>query len=525
MYPIIQETEHYTVTEKLLPMSDGICLYTRCTIPKGAKKYPTVFIRTPYDPPQKGNPCTIDKNVEAVFVSAGYAVVRQHCRGTGDSDGFCLPYSEKERSDGLDTLALIREMPFYNGEIFLWGGSYLASVHYLYLDTAPADIKGAVFAIQTDRMYFHKYRNGCVYDPVGNTNWYLDRIRRKYPAQDRSQVDKRPYINIMPRVIGTDIPRFADMMRNDHYNDFWKNDPRTHLIENLKLPVLWIDGWYDFYLGGMYSMWQRLPEKTKAKSAFLIGPWGHATQTAKNCPYPLPDGNIPVDYAAQWFESIRQKTPYPYAKTGKITYYSIGGGNWSTANTAISPRPEKTLYFRENLTLVGTPDTADTQITYRYDPDNAPCCFRHNGIFPGHAPNSVPGVITFLSEPAEYEQRFLGPVHWHMTVSSDCDDTAFFLRVSMVENGVSYNLTQLITSLSHIAPDCYAGIPITIDLDTTPIAFTLKKGCQLRVDISSHSDIFAPHANVKGHWAEVTETKIANNTLHLKDAYIALPIE
>jgi len=68
-------------------------------------------------------------------------------------------------------------------------------------------------------------------------------------------------------------------------------------------------------------------------------------------------------------------------------------------------------------------------------------------------------------------------------------------------------------------------MPITIDLDTTPIAFTLKKGCQLRVDISSHSDIFAPHANVKGHWAEVTETKIANNTLHLKDAYIALPIE
>ena len=286
MYPIIQETEHYTITEKLLPMSDGIRLYTRCTVPKSTAKCPTVFIRTPYDSPKNGTPCTIDKDVEAVFVSAGYAVVRQHYRGTGDSNGFCLPYSEKERSDGLDTLALIREMPFYNGEIFLWGGSYLASVHYLYLDTAPADIKGAVFAIQTDRMYFHKYRNGCVYDPVGNTNWYLDRIRRKYPAQDRSQVDKRPYINIMPRVIGTDIPRFADTMRNDHYNDFWKNDPRTHLIENLKLPVLWIDGWYDFYLGGMYTMWQRLPEKTKSKSAFLIGPWGHATQTAKNAPIP-----------------------------------------------------------------------------------------------------------------------------------------------------------------------------------------------------------------------------------------------
>jgi len=503
-------------------MSDGICLYTRCTVPKGKQKFPTVFIRTPYDSPQKGIPCTVDKTVEAVFAAAGYAVVRQHCRGTGDSDGFCLPYSEKERTDALDTLALIRQMPFYNGEIFLWGGSYLASVHYLYLDTAPADIKGAVFAIQTDRMYFHKYRNGCVYDLIGNTNWYLDRIRRKYPVQDRSQVDKRPYKNIMPRVIGTDIPHFADTMHNDHYNDFWKNDPRTNLIENLKLPVLWIDGWYDFYLGGMYSMWQRLPEETKSKSAFLIGPWGHATQTAKNCPYPLPDGNIPADHAAQWFTSIRQGTQYPYAKTGKITYYSVGG-NWCTSDAPRSLSAPKQLWFREDLTLSEAPLTKDHQITYRYDPDMPPGCFRHNGIFTGHEANTVPGVITFLSETAEEEQSFYGPIYWHMTVSSDCDDTAFFVRISFVEEGVSYNLTQGITSLSYISPNCRANQPVTVDLETTPIAFNLKKGSRIRVDISSHSDIFLPHPNVKGHWAEVTEPRVANNTLHLKGAYISLP--
>ena len=525
MYPIFQQTEHYTVTEQLLPMSDGICLYTRCTVPTSAEKCPAVFIRTPYDAARKGIPCEIDRDVEAVFAANGYAVVRQHCRGSGDSEGFCLPYSEKERTDGLDTLERIRKMPFYNGEIFLWGGSYLASVHYLYLDAAPADIKGAVFAIQTDRMYFHKYRNGCCYDPVGNTNWYLDRIRRKYPEQDRSQVNKRPYLGIMPRVIGTDIPRFTDMQRNDQYNDFWKADHRTHFAENLKLPVLFLDGWYDFYLGGMCSMWQRLSDETRKKSAFLIGPWGHSTKTARNCPYPLPDGDIPVDYAVQWFESIRQKTQYPYAQTGKINYYSIGGGKWSVADTFSPTQQEKTLYFHKDLTLGAEPSLDNGHITYRYDPDHAPGCFRHNSLFPGHEPNSVPGVVTFLSEPLEAELSCYGPVRWHMTVSSDCDDTAFFFRVSFVEDGTSYNLTQVITSLSHIAPDCHAGMPVTIDLDTTPIAFTLKKGSRIRVDISSHSDIYVPHANIKGHWAEVTETKISHNTLHLKNAHITLPAD
>ena len=521
MYPIIQALDSCLITEQLLPMRDGVQLYTRTVVPKGDGKYPIVFIRTPYDTARKGVPCPPLSDGEAEFVNAGYAVVRQQCRGTADSEGICIPYVN-ERKDGLDTLAQIRKFPFYNGEIFLWGQSYLTSVHLLYLDTAPEDIKGAVLAIQTDRMYFHKYRNGCCYDVVGNANWYLDRLRRQYPQQDRSRLDERPYMDIMSRAVGKDVPAFTAMMQNNCYNDFWKNDPRTQLMENMKLPVLFLEGWYDFYLGGMFSMWQRMHPDGKSRSAFIVGPWGHSTRTARNCPYPLPNGNIPTDHAVQWFNSLRQNTPYPYAQTGKLTYYSLGSEDWYT-ESASQPASVK-FYFSEDRKLSQVPLAQDLRITYRYDPDDAPGCFRHNGIFPGHEPNSIPGVITFLSEPADTRCQFFGPIRWHMTLSSDCEDTAFFIRVSIVENGISYNLTQGITSLSYIAPDCRADMPIPVDLDTTPIAFTLKKGTRLRVDISSHSDIFAPHPNIKGNWAEISECKIANNTLHLKDAYIALPL-
>lgn len=102
---------------------------------------------------------------------------------------------------------------------------------------------------------------------------------------------------------------------------------------------------------------------------------------------------------------------------------------------------------------------------------------------------------------------------------------AFFIRVYFVENDVAYNLTETITSLSYIKEDYKAGEKITIDLFTPPIAFAVKRGGKIRVDISSDGGIYVPHANIKGHWAEVCDTKIANNTIFINDSFIELEME
>ena len=39
-------------------------------------------------------------------------------------------------------------------------------------------------------------------------------------------------------------------------------------------------------------------------------------------------------------------------------------------------------------------------------------------------------------------------------------------------------------------------------------------------------EIYVPHSNTKGHWAKVTETKVATNTVICDgEAYIELPIK
>ena len=180
------------------------------------------------------------------------------------------------------------------------------------------------------------------------------------------------------------------------------------------------------------------------------------------------------------------------------------------------------LYFGENNTLNALPCKTEKSISYVYNPEKRLNCYRFHDIYKAFQIGSVDGVISFQSTEFNEDTSFLGEIRWHMNVSSDREDTAFFIRVYFVENNISYNLTETITSLSHIKENYKAGEKITIDLFTPPIAFTVKKGNKIRVDISSDGGIYVPHANVKGHWAEVTETKIANNTIYLADSFIEL---
>ena len=384
--------------------------------------------------------------------------------------------------------------------------------------------KGAILNIQTDRMYFRNYRNGCCFD-FCNLEWWLSMIRREYPNQNLEGAVKRPYKDIMKRVIGAEYPSYTNLLLNDKYNDFWEKDPRTYAIDSLKIPVLFVEGWYDYYIEGMFSMWERLPEETKEKSSFVVGPWGHDTAVSTKAKYPLENGNIPTDYAVKWFNSIRGGIPYKYAKSGQVNYYSIGKDVWNTAAYPATDFKAMRLYFGESNALNDSPCETEKSISYVYDPEKRLNCYEYQNIYRTTDVGGVDGVISFQTPEFTEDKSFFGKIRWYMNVSSDCDDTAFFIRVYFVEDNIAYNLTETITALSHIKEDYQAGDRLAIDVYTPPIAFTVKKGRKIRVDISSDSGIYVPHANIKGHWAEITETKIANNTLYLKDSFIELYTE
>ncbi len=507
------------IKEKYFTMSDGIKLYTRIVLPKENKKLPIVFIRTPYEEKRCGVPYPEEKYKDDLFIKNGYAVIVQHVRGRGDSEGKCIPY--KERNDGLETLEIIRTLPFYNGEIYITGESYLATVHLCYLDTNPYDIKAAALGIQSDNLFNKNYRNGCCYD-FCNLKWWLRMLKNRYPIQKEYENELyRPYHKVMERVVGEDVKGYSDFILNDSYNDFWKSQEQVHAIDKLTIPILFTEGWYDFYVDGMFSMWERLPNETKKKSAFVVGPWGHATKVTDKAEYDFENGNAPIDYIVNYFNSIRDNTKYTDFELEKVNYHSIGGDFWTTAERKTN---YKKLYLTFDEKLLEKTST-NGEKNFIYNPDKPLDFYKHNNIFKAEKEDTNKGVLSFVSETFKEDTHFYGKIKWNMKVKSDCDDTAFFMRLYFVENGISYNLTETITSISHINKKYVAGDECLVSIFTPPVGFTIKKGNAIRVDISSHSDIYVPHSNVKGHWAKESKTKIATNTVICNDeAYVELPV-
>lgn len=185
-----EENDLCCCTEYSVENKDGLHLYTRVSVPKGSSKCPTVLKRTPYESiPEQIPPDTCDS-----LLQAGYAIITQHCRGRGGSEGDCVPYLH-EGEDSLDLIRWACKLPHFNGELYLVGGSYGATV-WLMLPEFPQEIKGAIIEVQTDRLYGRHYVNGLVREFAG-ANWQFNMMSQSHPRLSgipNEQIYRRPYL-------------------------------------------------------------------------------------------------------------------------------------------------------------------------------------------------------------------------------------------------------------------------------------------------------------------------------------------
>ena len=111
-------TSDHVVTRDLpIPMRDGVTLLADLHEPTGAVKG-TVLVRSPY-----GWPTATAAFMGGVFARRGYRVVLARCRGTFGSGGAFEPMRH-EVDDGADTVAWMREQPWFDGRFATYGPSY-----------------------------------------------------------------------------------------------------------------------------------------------------------------------------------------------------------------------------------------------------------------------------------------------------------------------------------------------------------------------------------------------------------------
>src|SRR5262245_43165405 len=130
--------EHYTKQEVLIPMRDGVKLFTAIYSPKGrSKRYPIMLFRTPYSVgPYGADSFKESLGPSAAFAEQQYIFAYQDVRGRCMSEGEFVnmtphldvkddPTDIDESTDTYDTIEwLLANVPNDNGRVGQWGISY-----------------------------------------------------------------------------------------------------------------------------------------------------------------------------------------------------------------------------------------------------------------------------------------------------------------------------------------------------------------------------------------------------------------
>ena len=512
--------EHYAHWE-YLPIS-GEKLFTVVLLPEKDGKFPTLILRTPY----VGS--TVDKaedtlaqdylNGHRAWLEQGYAIVYQHCKGQGKSTGAFVPYVH-EREDGLALRQWVREQPFYNGELFLWGASYTASLHYA---TAPfeSDIKGAVFEVQDSERYRLWYRNGQM--RKGHANWHFALYKNKCGLNkqfDMRSFGQLPLSGLSDRVLGDRAEDFEQMLFAPSPADaFW----RTRLggidakdaITDTSIPVLLTTGYNDFYVGGVFKMWNKMNPEKRKNCALLVSPYNHGDGYDQERGIPFPGGNrgeqFGNTYSIDWFNHIRKGTPLPFQK-GVITYYRAFENRW-----------ESDFYAKPTTPL--TVSVGEGVRTFRYDPLNPPA-FSGEGVYAGEE-NAPTDFVRVFTKPFDRDIFIKGQMQAELTVDCNCPDSSYYVRISLVDEKGAYVLRHDIASIGYQLGNYVPGSVVTLKFSFDEYAFLLKKGQRLQIDIAgTDNNSYVCHTNAKGAYALQTGADVAESHVYLDRSGLILPVE
>lgn len=506
---------------------DGAELFTIICLPNDKDKFPTIILRSPYvdieEPISEQQLCLDKAEAHKCFLDNGYAVVIQHCRGRGKSTGDCIPYIY-EREDSLGLHNWIREQKFYNGELYLCGTSYTAAVHFVAAPFA-SDIKGAVLEVYDCERYNCNYRNG--FYKIGlHGMWYYGMYKRKTMPEKNISIQSYDYLPLKEMsnyVLGEKAEDFDEILMHPNKDDpFWRTrfgGGESHdAIKHAKIPILLVTGFYDVFLGGVFDMWNGLDESTKSMCSLVVHPFDHGFN-GENQPIHFENGYIGeqfADYKLKWFDSIRNNIPALFEK-GKVTYYKLFENKWCCDN------------FYDATGNVKF-DLGKGIVSYCYDPKN-PAYFKAglSANFGGCAwqdePNSREDIISLFTDEFEQDTFVKGKMKVRLNVKSSCEDTCFYVRLSLCKKEGYYGLRDDINQISNFVNNYVPDSEVVMDFNLDEHAFVIGKGEKIRIDISSSAyPLYTRHTNNKGLFAEQTTTKVAINSVDLDKSYLEIPV-
>lgn len=530
--------------EEMMPAPDGVRLYTYGSAPAEGVKCPIIIQRNPYVKETRVDVAGFAKGQQGTL-ARGYARVTQHVRGAGMSEGKRTPY-EDERRDGLALLDYVRKLPWYNGEIYLEGGSYLTSVHWAYLDTNPVDVKGAALAIQEVNRYNINLRHG--FFKIGlHGGWFVKEYHKTDHALTRNadvKLTDLPLLDFSRRYWGMPVPAFDNPILHPQPEDpYWRSneagsgaEARQALLKST-MPVLLRTAFYDIYTEGLCDMWRETPPARRANCALLIDAYDHSgtmRPTWKKGTFAEFPGGSRADANVSnldWFDAIRKAAkegrPFagvPGATAGHMRYFALWENKWIEEPALVDGSRAVTMTLGAG------------EQTIVYDPRGKPPSFPGSGGIAFGGMEAQPAftgrndVVTFMLPPIAEQLDVRGRITAKLAVRSDCEDTSFYVRLTVDKgDGRFLLLRDDILSLGWREAKPYVpGEVRTLDYTFPDHAFRLSPGDKLRVDVASAASAFASHPNIRTanrYAVRPEQMKVAHNVVIADKSAISLPVK
>ena len=521
----------------------GITLSARLFRPKGLEKAPTILVRIPLT-------YTLENSLKSELIgrfwsSRGYNTVLQGTRGRYQSSGTFYPLIH-EREDGQETLAWIKQQPWFDGDLFMWGSSSFAHTQWAIADSTEPKIKGYFMHVGSSDFEGMFYPGGA-FSLATAVYWSM----RSRGQEDREVVleDLKKGLETLP-IIEADNVALGD---TDFYNDwvlnkdnqkFWEKIDGINRTEEIQGPALLLAGWYDPFLITQIEDYKSLKSHTDSYIAqntrLIIGPWKHAEQVS------LPNGES-IAYrensvwpAIPWFDEVLGKGA---KKIAEVKIFVMGINQWREEQEWPLQRTVYKPYFlnssgqansaKGNGLLTPLKDSlGNASDSFTYNPTNpvptagGAILGSWGGIRNQKDIEQREDVLIYDGPTLEFPLEITGPVEAHLHVSSNVETTDFTVKlVDVYPDGNVYNISDGIIRLEDIPTE--ADKPLLTKIQLRPTSNVFLPGHKIRIEISSSNfPRYDRNLNVKQDFATGKEFLSANQTVyHSKDfpSYILLP--
>lgn len=544
-------------------MRDGVILRAnvfRPALPSSpAARYPAILARTPYG---KGN--AITPNYQS-FVNHGYVVVVEDVRGRYDSGGVFEPINQ-EINDGDDTLNWIAAQWWSDGGVGMYGGSYLGIAQWKATLAHNPHLKAIFPYVSGDDDYRDRFysRGGAL--KLGHRLLWLEENMREpgFRAPDfRKYVLSLPVRDDDLVAAGQKLNIWREIADHPTYDKFWKDSSvRAHLNE-LKVPVYSVGGWYDNYVESDLDAFTILSKKNP-EDRIMIGPWPHVF----SAPF---EG---VDFGKDWLVPLRPeqlkwfgrwlKDEQPGAKDkppdakeiaqeAPVRIFVMGVNQWRDEQEWPLKRAMAEKFYLSGgnansaagdgkLGMRPLPHAPPSQFEYNpADPvptlGGANCC--DPKVFPWGPKDQRPvekraDVLVYSTEPLTVDTEVTGPIKLVLYASSSAPDTDFTAKlVDVFPDGMARNLTDGVLRVRYRnsleqAELMEPGKVYRLDVDAGVTSNVFRAGHRIRLEISSSNfPRYDRNPNAGGMVADARKFWKAMQTVYAdrdRHSYLLLPV-